>query len=66
MSALIALVYSYLGPAFLDALDTGLELDRSRRRSYGGNLIGCCCAIIVVIIVVIVVIVMRRRGRPRE
>ena len=65
MTALIAYVYSHLSPAFLNALDTGLEIERSRR-SYGrgGIFGGCCCAVVVIIAIVVAVIVMRRR-RPR-
>jgi hypothetical protein len=68
MNALIAsvysLVYSYLSPATLDALDTGLELERRRRSSGSFGIIGGCCCAVVVIAVVAVVIIMRRR-RPR-
>ena len=65
MTALIAMVYSSLSPAFLNALDTGLEIEKSRR-SYGrgGIFGGCCCAVVVIIAIVAAVIIMRRR-RPR-
>ncbi|WP_433051108.1 hypothetical protein [Dactylosporangium sp. CS-033363] len=68
MNALIAsvysLVYSYLSPATLDALDTGMELERRRYSRGGGGIIGGCCCAVVVIAIVVVVIIMRRR-RPR-
>jgi len=65
MTALIAMVYSYLSPATLNVLDAGLEVERSRR-SYGrgGIFGGCCCAVVVIVAIVVAVIVMRRR-RPR-
>ncbi|MGI5236607.1 hypothetical protein [Dactylosporangium sp. CA-139066] len=64
MTALFAMLYSYLSPAATDALDAGLELNR--RRGYGrGSAIGaCCCAVVVIAAVVVAVIIMRRR-RPR-